>query len=181
MGKMLIEKLLRGCPDINCIYILISRKKDKSVPKRMEKIVENSLFNTLRKQQPGFQNRLVAIEGDCSLPNLGISITDRAKLIREVSIVFHVAATVRFNEKIKLAAAINVQSLKDIIYLSKEMSKLKSFVHVSTAYANCLQNQIEEKFYNPSMDADKFIDLMESMDEKLLDDILHRSKSITES
>ncbi|XP_047370185.1 fatty acyl-CoA reductase wat-like isoform X1 [Vespa velutina] len=171
MGKMLIEKLLRGCPGINRIYVLIRRKKDRSVSKRMEEIVENSLFNTLRKQQPGFQNRLVAIEGDCSLPNLGISITDRAKLIREVSIVFHLAATVRFNEKIKLAAAINVQSLKDLIYLSKEMSKLKSFVHVSTAYANCLQNQIEEKFYNPPMDADKFIDLMESMDEKLLDDI----------
>ncbi|XP_046837373.1 fatty acyl-CoA reductase wat-like isoform X1 [Vespa crabro] len=169
MGKMLIEKLLRGCPGINCIYVLIRRKNDKSVSKKMEEIVENSLFNTLRKQQPGFQNRIVAIEGDCSLPNLGISTTDRAKLIREVSIVFHVAATVRFNEKIKLAAAINVQSLKDLIHLSKEMSKLKSFVHVSTAYANCLENQIEEKFYDPSMNADEFIDLMESMDEKLID------------
>ncbi|XP_035741473.1 fatty acyl-CoA reductase wat-like isoform X2 [Vespa mandarinia] len=171
MGKMLIEKLLRGCPGIKCIYVLIRRKKDKSVTKRIEDIVENSLFNTLRKQQPGFQNRIVAIEGDCSLPNLGISITDRAKLIRDVSIVFHVAATVRFNEKIKLAAAINVQSLKDLIHLSKEMSKLKSFVHVSTAYVNCIENQVEEKFYDPPMNAEKFIDLMESMDEKLLDEI----------
>ncbi|XP_035741464.1 fatty acyl-CoA reductase wat-like isoform X1 [Vespa mandarinia] len=171
MGKMLIEKLLRGCPGIKCIYVLIRMKKDKSVSKRMEEIFESSLFNTLRKQQPGFQNRIVAIEGDCSLPNLGISTTDRAKLIREVSIVFNVAATVRFNENIKLAAAINVQSLKDLIHLSKEMSKLKSFVHVSTVYANCLQNQIEEKFYDPPMNADKFIALMESMDEKLLDDI----------
>ncbi|XP_035742412.1 fatty acyl-CoA reductase 1-like [Vespa mandarinia] len=171
MGKMLTEKLLRGCPGINCIYVLIHRNKDKSVFKRMEENVENSLFNTLRKQQPEFQNRIVAIEGDCSLPNLGISITDRAKLIRDVSIVFHVAATVRFNEKIKSAAAINVQSLKDLIYLSKEMSKLKSFIHVSTAYANCLQNQNEEKFYDPPMNVYKFIDLMESMDEKLLDDI----------
>ncbi|XP_046837379.1 fatty acyl-CoA reductase 1-like [Vespa crabro] len=165
MGKMLIEKLLRGCPGINCIYVLIRKTNDKSISKKMEENVENSLFDTLRKQQPGFQNRIVAIEGDCSLPNLGISTTDRAKLIREVSIVFHVAATVRFNEKIKLAAAINVQSLKDLIHLSKEMSKLKSFVHVSTAYANCLENQIVEKFYDPSMNADEFIDLMESMDE----------------
>lgn len=83
------------------------------------------LFSTLKKEQPEFQNRLVAIEGDCSLPNLGISKTDRNRLIREVSIVFHVAATVRFDEKIKTAAAINVRSLKDMIYLSKEMPKLK--------------------------------------------------------
>ncbi|KAF7379305.1 hypothetical protein HZH68_017150 [Vespula germanica] len=46
-----------------------------------------------------------------------------------------------------------------------------SFVHVSTAYANCPHNTIEEKFYDPPMDADKFIDLLDSIDQKLLDDI----------
>ncbi|KAL2734726.1 fatty acyl-CoA reductase wat-like isoform X2 [Vespula maculifrons] len=181
IGKLLIEKLLRGCPSISCIYVLIRTKKEKNVLQRMEEIVEDSLFSILKKEQPQFEKRIVAIEGDCSLPNLGISINDRATLIREVSIVFHVAATVKFNEKMKLAADINVRSLKDAIYLSKKMPKLKvrilsyvwvsSFVHVSTAYANCLQNPIEEKFYDPPMDADKFIDLMDSIDEKLLDDI----------
>lgn len=93
------------------------------------------LFSILKKEQPQFEKRIVAIEGDCSLPNLGISINDRATLIREVSIVFHVAATVKFNEKMKLAADINVRSLKDAIYLSKKMPKLKvrilSYVWVS--------------------------------------------------
>lgn len=59
------------------------------------------------------------------MPNLGISIADRATLIGEVSIVFHAAATVRFDEKIKLAGAINVRSLKEMIHLSLKMSKLK--------------------------------------------------------
>ncbi|KAI4498794.1 hypothetical protein M0802_005969 [Mischocyttarus mexicanus] len=151
LGKLLLEKLLRGCPGINCIYIL--------------------LFSTLKEKQPKFSHRIVAIEGDCSLPNLGISMIDRAKLIREVSIVFHVAATVRFNEKIKSAIAINVRSLKDLISLSKEMPKLKSFVHVSTAFSNCLENPIEEKYYEPPIDSDKLINLMDCMDEKFLDDI----------
>ncbi|KAL2741590.1 fatty acyl-CoA reductase wat-like isoform X2 [Vespula squamosa] len=171
MGKLLIEKLLRGCPGISCIYVLIRKKKEKNVLQRTKEFLNDSLFSILKKEQPEFQKRIAAIEGDCSLPNLGISITDRTTLIEEVSIVFHVAATVRFNEKIKSAAAINVRSLKEMIYLSHRMTKLKSFVHVSTAYANCLQNPIEEKFYDPPMDADKFIDLLDSIDEKLLDDI----------
>lgn len=83
------------------------------------------LFSTLRKKQPIFQNRIVAIEGDCSLLNFSISMIDRAILIREVLIVFNVAATVKFNETIKLTIVINVRSLKDAINLSKEMPKLK--------------------------------------------------------
>nr|XP_050855596.1 uncharacterized protein LOC127066212 [Vespula vulgaris] len=171
LGKLLIEKLLRGCPGISCIYVLIRSKKGKDVLQRTEEMIEDPVFSTLREEQPKFRHRIVAIEGDCILPDLGISMTDRATLMREVSIVFHVAATVRFNEKIKSATAINVRSLKDAINLFKEMPKLRSFVHVSTAFANCLHNPIEERFYDPPIDSDKLIDLMDCMDEKLLDDI----------
>ncbi|KAF7378687.1 hypothetical protein HZH66_015474 [Vespula vulgaris] len=171
IGKLLIEKLLRECPGITCIYLLIRTKKGKSVLQRTNELIEDSFFDTLREKQPTFQNRIVTIEGDSSLPNLGISMIDRATLIREVSIVFNVAATVKFNEKIKLATTINVQSLKDLINLSKEMPKLKSFIHVSTAYANLFHNPIEEKFYEPPIDDDKLINLINSMSESFLDDI----------
>ena len=83
------------------------------------------LFSRLKEEQPKFRHQIVAISGDCSLPSLGISAADRALLSREVSIVFHVAATVRFDEKLKLAVAINVQSPRDIMNLCKEMPKLK--------------------------------------------------------
>jgi alcohol-forming fatty acyl-CoA reductase len=41
------------------------------------------------------------IEGDLLLPNLGISNEDRKLIIDHVSIVFHSAATVRFDEPLK--------------------------------------------------------------------------------
>lgn len=47
MGKLLIEKLFRGCPGINCIFLLIRPKKGKSVLQRKEDIIEDlvsSLF-----------------------------------------------------------------------------------------------------------------------------------------
>lgn len=47
----------------------------------------------------------------------------------------------------------------------------QSFIHVSTAYANCPQSVIEEKFYDPPMDSDKLIALMECIEDKLAEDI----------
>ncbi|KAK2586498.1 hypothetical protein KPH14_011396 [Odynerus spinipes] len=174
MGKLLVEKLLRECPGIAYIYLLVRPKKGRDVFQRVEEIFEDALFSKLREEQPKFRHRIVTIEGDCSLPNLGISMTDRAMLMREVSIVFHVAATVKFDEKMKLAVAINVRSPKDAMNLCKEMPKLKAFIHVSTAYANCPQNLIEEKFYDSPMDADKLIDLVDCVDDILLSDITPR-------
>lgn len=64
-------------------------------------------------------------------------------ITREVSIVFHVAATVRFDEKMKLAVPINVRSPKEMIDLCKEISYLK----VSHKIYICVQ--INVYIYNP--------------------------------
>jgi len=90
------------------------------------------VFSKLRDEQPKFRHQIVAIAGDCSQLNLGISAQDRATLIREVSIVFHVAATVRFDEKLKLAVPINVRSTRDVVNLCKEITNLKvSYIRYS--------------------------------------------------
>ncbi|KAH0953754.1 hypothetical protein HN011_008466 [Eciton burchellii] len=174
MGKLLIEKLLRTCPGVVSIYLLVRPKKGKDVHQRTEEIFDDPLFVKLKDEQPKFRHQIVAVAGDCSQPNLGMSSQDRAAIIREVSIVFHVAATVRFDEKLKLAVPINVRSTRDILNLCKEITNIKSFVHVSTAYANCPQSTIEEKFYDPPMDSDKLIALMECMEDKLTEDITPR-------
>lgn len=49
---------------------------------------------------------------------------DRQKLIENCQIIFHVAATVRFDEKLKLALAINVNGTKEVMLLSKTMKSL---------------------------------------------------------
>lgn len=41
LGKLLIEKLLRGCPGIKCIYLLIRSKKGKNVSQRTDEIIGN--------------------------------------------------------------------------------------------------------------------------------------------
>ncbi|CAB0029661.1 unnamed protein product [Trichogramma brassicae] len=171
LGKLLVQKLLRTCADISNVYLLIRQKKGQKVDQRLEQIFDDPVFEALREEQPKYRHKVVAIAGDCSLPGLGISEADRRTLIENVDIVFHVAATVRFDEKLKLAVPTNVQSPRDVIKLCKEMPQLRACIHVSTAYANCVQNPIEEKFYDVPISGDKLISLVENTDEKLIEDI----------
>lgn len=84
------------------------------------------VFTKLKQQdkEEKFRHKIVPIEGDCSLPGLGISESDRRKLIDNVHIILHAAATVRFDEKLKLALAINVNGTKEIMILSKQLKTL---------------------------------------------------------
>lgn len=63
--------------------------------------------------------------GDFMEPELGLSEEDRQTLIDNVDVVFHVAATVKFDEIIRKATNINVRGTRDVLKLSKEMNKLK--------------------------------------------------------
>ncbi|VVC44680.1 Male sterility, NAD-binding,NAD(P)-binding domain,Fatty acyl-CoA reductase, C-terminal [Cinara cedri] len=172
MGKMLIEKINRSCPNFKHIYLLIRNKKGMAVSERIDAIFEDRLFMRLKHERPKFYHKVSAIAGDASLPGLGISQSDRAKLAEEVNIVFHAAATIRFDEHIRTAININVLGTREIIKLAKEMTNLKACMYVSTAYANCVNAKIEEKFYNPPYDYNGVISIVSSAkDDKKLENI----------
>jgi len=59
------------------------------------------LFDTLRSQNVNFQSKVVALAGDILEPELGLSDSDIEQLSSEVSLVFHSAATVKFDEPLK--------------------------------------------------------------------------------
>lgn len=71
------------------------------------------------------ESQVSLVEGDILQPGLGISAHDKEELCREVSIVFHVAATIRFNENLKVALQTNVIGTQEVVYLCKDMSFLK--------------------------------------------------------
>ncbi|ERL90271.1 fatty acyl-CoA reductase wat [Dendroctonus ponderosae] len=146
LGKATIEKLLRNT-EVETIYVLIREKKGQTPHMRIDSLFDDVLFDRLKKEKPKCRNKVEAIAGDCSIAGLGISITDRQRLISNINVILHVAATVNFNEHIKLAYNINVNGTKDLINLAREVQNLKSVVHVSTAYANCHLREIDEKLY----------------------------------
>ncbi len=59
------------------------------------------LFETVHKTQPDFKDKVKPIGGDILEAGLGINQDDKDTLINNVSIVFHSAATIKFDEALK--------------------------------------------------------------------------------
>lgn len=173
MGKMLTEKLLRSCPDLKHIYLLIREKKGKSLHQRLDDIFQDPLFSVVEKEYPKFRHKVSGLAGDIAAPGLALNEEDRKKIIEEVGVIFHGAATVRFDEKIKIAFNINVRGTKEMLFLAKEIKNLKAFVHVSTAYANSHLDRIEEKLYEGPIDHKRLEQIVTNVDDdELLDAML---------
>lgn len=124
MGKVLVEKLLRSCPGIKNIYLLIRPKRGQEINLRLSEILNGPLFDKLRKERPNDLNKIIPIHGDITSEELGISEADQALLSRTVSVVFHSAATVKFDEKLKLSVTINMLGTKRLVQLCQRMISL---------------------------------------------------------
>lgn len=98
MGKVLVRKLLDSCPSIKTVYLLIRPKKDTEPQERLKKSILNTpLFADL---DPTVALKLVAIQGDITHAKLGMSDQDIDLIQSNVSVIFHSAATVRFDEEL---------------------------------------------------------------------------------
>ena len=49
MGKVLVEKLLRCCPDISCIYLLLRPKEGKNVTDRVRELIDDPVSTFIPK------------------------------------------------------------------------------------------------------------------------------------
>lgn len=97
----------------------------------------------MRKERPHELTKVTAISGDITSEELGISESDQVRsinqtqkrkkankinfqalLCRTVSLVFHSAATVKFDEKLKLSVTINMLGTKRLVELCHRMASL---------------------------------------------------------
>lgn len=104
--------------------------------------------------------------GDVSLPDLGISDEDRQFVINEINIIYHCAATIRFDEELKKAVLLNTRGTKLMVDLARKCRKLDLFCYVSTAYCHLHEKLLLEKPYPPPADPLLTISKVEQMDEK---------------
>jgi len=172
LGKVLIEKILRKCPQVKKIYILLRSKKGKEPRQRIEEIFSSPLFDMLKSTRGSdIISRVVPINGDVTLPGLGMSAVDRQTLCREVEIVYHGAATIRFDEPLRKAVLLNTRGTKFMLDLAQELTKLQLFVHISTSYCHLQEKVLYEKAYPPPTDPNKIIRACELLEEDLIEKI----------
>ncbi|XP_077499606.1 putative fatty acyl-CoA reductase CG5065 [Amblyomma americanum] len=176
IGKVLLEKLLRSCPGLKQVYLLIRSKREEQPQARLATILNSQVFERLKQEQPAALEKVRAVSGDITLPSLGLSRSDWATLVEEVSVVFHSAATIKFDEPLNVAVQLNLLGTRRVLELCKQIPNLSALVHVSTSYSNCDQNgELHEVIYQPHVQAKKLIEAVEGQNDNYIattDDIL---------
>ncbi|XP_063241797.1 fatty acyl-CoA reductase wat-like isoform X1 [Bacillus rossius redtenbacheri] len=165
LGKLTIEKILRSCPGVRTVYALVRPKRGISVDQRKKIVLDNVVFDRMKRERPDSVDKIVFVAGDCSSPRLGLSDSDYHHLTQHVNIVLHLAATVRFDEHLKVAVDTNVKGTMEVIALCHDCVSLKAAVFVSTAYSNCPQDVIKEEFYEPPMSVEETLAMLNKFTE----------------
>lgn len=169
VGIALIEKILRSCPEVGKVYLLMRPKKGKEIQERLEDITKNAVFSVLLEQtKPDIFKKLFAVAGDVGEDNLGLSEADRKMLASNVNVVIHSAATLDFQASLKPTVLINLLGTRRVMQLCQEIKNLVSMVHISSAYVNSFLLETEEILYPAPDDAERVIELATSKDEKEL-------------
>ncbi|XP_055917573.1 fatty acyl-CoA reductase 1-like isoform X2 [Eupeodes corollae] len=181
LGKVLVEKLLRSCPELKKIYLLIRPKKGKDPQERIKDIFSNVLFDLVKEQrgEETILNQVAAIAGDVMLPGLGISDEDLEIIRSECSIIYHCAATIRFDEPLRRAVLMNAKGTELMLDLAKTCRNLDFFAYVSTSYCHLHIKTLYEKPYDPPADPHMIIkacelltdDEINLIEKKILGDI----------
>lgn len=167
LGKVLVEKLLRSCGDLRKIYILLRPKKGKAIEERLRDLIALPLFDPLRKHNGDIFKKLIPIAGDVSELNLGMSKKDIEKM-RNVSIIFHSAASVRFDDTLKYAVFMNTRGTREIMEFAKTLSNIKVVMHVSTTYSHPELKTVGEVIHEPYVDWRKTIEICEKGDDDVV-------------
>jgi long-chain acyl-CoA synthetase len=140
-GFLGMEVLARLIEDGDSEIVAVVRARDREHARGR---IEQTLA-TLYEQPPNTNGRLLALAGDLTAEDLGLTREERKLLRANVSSVLHCAASVDFDLPLPEAHAINVTGTARVLDLAADLPSLERIVHVSTAYvAGRLQGVFDE-------------------------------------
>lgn len=108
---------------------------------RYDSLSGSQLFDKLKKERASCFEKLIAVRGDTSVEGLGLTTTDREMIVDRVSIIFHVAANVRFDKNLKKDIFSNTRSTRDVCVMAGNM---KNLVVSSLLPLDCLVGKDEK-------------------------------------
>lgn len=129
-------------------------------------LVVLQVFDLIREFNPKNFEKMIPISGDVMELGLGISEEDKLRM-KDVSVVFHSAASVRFDDPLHEAVIMNTRGTRELMLFAETLKNLKSLVHVSTTYFNPRQSIVCEKTYPANGDWRATIKLAEQYPEVL--------------
>lgn len=103
------------------------------------------MFQRLKNSQPDAIKKIVALHGDVSTDGLGLSKEHLDLLINNATVVFHFAATLRLEAKLKDAVEQNTAGTLRVLEVAKQIKNLDVFIHLSTAFCSADIEEFEER------------------------------------
>ena len=163
IGKVWLVDLLENIPNIGKITLLIRRNRTTSAQRRFEKIVEESpTFDTLqerhgRKLAAFLKEKVEVVEGDVSLPGLGLDEATQARLAKSLDLIVNSAGLTDFNPDLRDALSSNVGSALHLLDFLRESDRA-GLMHLSTCYVVGMRDgrvteELQEN-YNPANSPD---------------------------
>ncbi|XP_044260331.1 putative fatty acyl-CoA reductase CG5065 isoform X2 [Tribolium madens] len=162
LGKVLLEKILRSCPSVHKIYILLNDPNST-----FKNLTNDPLF---RQQEFQIFDKIVPILADISLPELDLSPNHR-EICENVEIIFHCAG---IDSDFKYTILTNVRGTKLMLELAKKCQKLKIFTFISTAFCQLDEEILYEKVYQRRENPQKIIKICEILDDDMIELIKHK-------
>ena len=80
--------------------------------------------------------KIVVINGDTTIEGLGLSTFDKDRLIKDVSVTFHMAANVRFDLPLRTAINMNTRGTANVLAIVKQVicKKFRSVYFIKKIY-----------------------------------------------
>lgn len=122
IAERLVERLAR--PDVQ-FFLLVQQQFVKKAMQAVEKIAESTATPL---------ENFALIEGDITLPNLGISVEDFETTREETTDVFHLAAVYDLAVAKDVAYRVNLDGTKTVNEFTRSLSNLNRYNYVSTCY-----------------------------------------------
>lgn len=168
MGKVMIEKLLYSCIDLEQIIVLMRPKKNKTAQQRVDDFAKIPLFSRIMEEKPEVMKKIVPVWGDITEPNLALSNEHLTLVVEKSQIVFHMAASLKLEATLKPNVITNLTATKNVIEVAKQMKNLIQMVHVSTAFCCEDQEILHEKVYDFHHNPHELIKCAEWMSEETM-------------
>lgn len=108
LAKIILEKLLSACPDIDKVYVMVRKKRGMEPMQRVRtQILNSECFSALIRKFPSkeaffayAESKIRPVSGDLLIEGLGLSNEDHQSIIDNVDVVINSAASVSFDDPI---------------------------------------------------------------------------------